>query len=150
MELNAWTKNLRAVYDKAISLYRVGNRNDATYFSDEEKSFLNSIGLRPIHVYDYVEDFVTSAEPDWETFLLIIAARRDYFLFERKVPAIPPRSFRTNCRLSVQCSKESRGCHELSAKPAAFWKELSAMTSCTAAAETATFSENTAFIPLTS
>jgi hypothetical protein len=84
MELNAWTKNLRAVYDKAISLYRVGNRNDATYFSDEEKSFLSSIGLRPINVYDYVEDFVTSAEPDWDTFLLIIAARRDYFLFEQK------------------------------------------------------------------
>jgi uncharacterized protein DUF5069 len=89
MEPNTWTKNLRAVYDKALSLYRDGNRNDATYFTDDEKSFLTSIGLRPIHVYDYAEDFVTCGEPDWETFLLIAAARRDYFLFEQKRLANP-------------------------------------------------------------
>jgi hypothetical protein len=89
MELNAWTKNFRAVYDKGLSLYRDGNRNDATYFTDDEKGFLASIGLRPIHVYDYAEDFVTSGEPDWETFLLIAAARRDYLLFEQKGLADP-------------------------------------------------------------
>ena len=84
MELNAWTKNLRAVYDKAVSLYRGGKRNDASYFTDDEKSFLASVGLRPINVYDYAEDFVTYGEPDWETFLLIAAARRDHFLFDQK------------------------------------------------------------------
>jgi hypothetical protein len=84
MELNAWTKCLRSIYDKAISLYRAGKRDDTTYFSGEEKSFLASIGLRSINVYDYAEDFVTSGEPDWDTFLLIAAARRDYFLFEQK------------------------------------------------------------------
>ena len=84
MELNAWTMNLRAVYNKAVSLYRAGNREDSTYFSPEEQSFLASIGLRPIHVYDYVEDYITSGEPDWETFLLMAAARRDFFLFEQK------------------------------------------------------------------
>jgi hypothetical protein len=89
MELNAWTKNLRAVYDQATSLYRDGKRDDATYFTEDEKNFLASIGLRPINVYDYVEDFVTSGEPDWETFLLIAAARRDHFLFEQKGLASP-------------------------------------------------------------
>jgi hypothetical protein len=84
MELNAWTKGLRAVYDKALSLYRDGNRADSSYFADDEKRFLASIGLRPINVYDYVEDFVSAGEPDWETFLLIASARRDYFLFEQK------------------------------------------------------------------
>jgi hypothetical protein len=84
MELNAWTKRLRAVYDKAVSLYRAGNRDDATYFTEDEQSFLASVGLRPINVYDYAEDFVTSGEPDWETFLLIAAARRDHFLFEQQ------------------------------------------------------------------
>ena len=84
MELNAWTKRLRAVYDKAVSLYRAGNRDDATYFTEDEKSFLSSMGLRPINVYDYAEDFVTSGEPDWETYLLIAAARRDYHLFEQQ------------------------------------------------------------------
>ena len=90
MELNAWTKNLRAVYDKAVSLYRGGKRNDASYFTDDEKSFLASVGLRPINVYDYAEDFVTYGEPDWETFLLIAAARRDHFLFEQKGLDNPP------------------------------------------------------------
>ena len=84
MELNAWTRNLRALYDKAVSLYRAGKREDATYFSPDEQGFLASIGLRPIHVYDYVEDYITSGEPDWETFLLMAAARRDFFLFEQK------------------------------------------------------------------
>jgi hypothetical protein len=89
MELNAWTGNLRAAYDNAVSLYRGGKRNDATYFTDDEKSFLASIGLRPINVYDFAEDFVVSGEPDWETFLLIAAARRDYFLFDQKGIANP-------------------------------------------------------------
>ena len=83
MELNAWTKQLRAIYDKAVSLYREGNRDDASYFTEDETSFLASVGLRPINVYDYAEDFVTSGEPDWETYLLIAAARRDHFLFEQ-------------------------------------------------------------------
>jgi hypothetical protein len=89
MEPNAWTRNLRAVYDKATSLYRDGKRDDTTYFTDDEKNFLASIGLRPINVYDYAEDFVTCGEPDWETFLLIAAARRDHFLFEQKGLAFP-------------------------------------------------------------
>ena len=84
MELKPWTKRLRAVYDKAISLYRAGNRDDTTYFTEDETRFLASVGLRPINVYDYAEDFVTSGEPDWETYLLIAAARRDHFLFEQQ------------------------------------------------------------------
>jgi Domain of unknown function (DUF5069) len=89
MELNAWTKGLRGAYDKALSLYRDGNRDDSSYFADDEKRFLASIGLRPINLYDYAEDFVSAAEPDWETFLLIAAARRDYFLFEQEGCANP-------------------------------------------------------------
>ena len=89
MELNAWTKGLRDAYDKALSLYRDGNRDDSSYFADDEKRFLASIGLRPINLYDYAEDFVSAAEPDWETFLLIAAARRDYFLFEQEGCANP-------------------------------------------------------------
>jgi hypothetical protein len=84
MKSDVWTTGLRAIYDKAVSLYRGGRRDDATYFSPEEASFLASIGLKPINVYDYVEDFVSSGEPDWETYLLIAAVRRDYFIFEQK------------------------------------------------------------------
>ena len=84
MELNAWTRQLRALYDKGLKFYAEGNFKEATYFDDTEKAFLSSIGLRPINVYDYVEDFCDAGEPDWDTYLLIAAARRDYFLYHQK------------------------------------------------------------------
>jgi len=84
MEPTAWTQGLRSLYDKAISLYQTGNRDLASYFTPAEEKFLASIGLKPINVYDYAEDWVGSKEPDWDTYLLITAARRDYFLYEQK------------------------------------------------------------------
>lgn len=84
MEFNAWTVQLRAAHQKAVSLYQSGNRDLPSYFTDEEVKFLASIGLRPITVYDYAEDLVKYGEPDWETFLLVAAARRDYFLYEQQ------------------------------------------------------------------
>ena len=83
MELNAWTSRLRGVYDKAVAFLREGKTDLPTFFSDEEKHFLASIGLKPINVYDFAEDFADSGEPDWDTFLLIAAARRDFFLHEQ-------------------------------------------------------------------
>jgi hypothetical protein len=84
MKSDVWTTSLRTIYDKAVTLYRDGKRGDATYFSPEEMRFLASIGLRSINVYDYVEDFVSAGEPDWDTYLLIVAVRRHYFIFEQK------------------------------------------------------------------
>ena len=81
MELNAWTHGLRTLSDKAVSLYRKGNHAVASYFTADEQALLASIGLKPVNVYDYAEDQVGSGEPDWDTFLLIAAARRDYFLY---------------------------------------------------------------------
>lgn len=89
MELNAWTHRLRTLYDKAVSLNRGGNRDLNSYFTPEEKDFLSSIGLKPINVYDYAEDWVGSGEPDWDTFLLVAAARRDFFLYEQDGKANP-------------------------------------------------------------
>lgn len=84
IELNAWTKRLREIYDGTLEKYRGGTQSlDDAYFDAEEVRFLSSIGLRPINVFDFVEDFADSGEPDWDTFLLIVAARRDYFLYEQ-------------------------------------------------------------------
>ncbi len=83
MELNAWTKHLRTLHDKAVALQRAGQTDLATYFTPEETSFLASIGLKPINVYDFAEDFAGGGEPDWDTFLLVAAARRDFFLYEQ-------------------------------------------------------------------
>jgi hypothetical protein len=89
MELNAWTRRLHDLYDKAVTLQRKGETDLGNYFTGEEKSFLASIGLKPINVYDFAEDFVDGGEPDWDTFLLIAAARRDYFLHEQGGRANP-------------------------------------------------------------
>ena len=78
-----WTRQLREIYDKAVELYRGGNRYSESYFTAEEVAFLSSIGLRPINLYDYAEDMVSAGEPDWNTVLLIAAARRDYFLYHQ-------------------------------------------------------------------
>lgn len=79
-----WSNGLKALYNKAVSEYQSGNRTLETYFTGEEIKNLAAIGLRPITVYDYAEDAVKYGEPDWETFLLVVAARRDYFLHEQQ------------------------------------------------------------------
>lgn len=83
MDSYEWTRHFRVLYDKAVALYKDGKRDARTYFTPEETAALASIGLRPIHVYDFAEDFVRGGEPDWDTALLITAARRDYFLYEQ-------------------------------------------------------------------
>lgn len=79
-----WTRKLRELYDKSVDLYRGGNRNLGTDFAEEEVAWLASVGLRPINLYDWAEDMVSAGEPDWNTVLLIAAARRDYFLVHQK------------------------------------------------------------------
>jgi hypothetical protein len=80
MEFYAWTRGLHRLYDKAVAAYRSGDRLADGYFSAAETEFLASVGLRPMHLYDFAEDFCGGGEPDWDTALLIMAARRDYFL----------------------------------------------------------------------
>jgi len=129
MELNAWTTRLRALYDKATELFQSGNRDLATYFSSDETAFLRSIGLKPINVFDFVEDRVGSGEPDWDTFLLIAAARRDFFLHEQtgKSPTaeirsdeLPPRQatlggieWLPRIIVKARCFLEGGLCHDI-------------------------------------
>jgi len=75
-----WTKDLRAIYDKACAKYRAGEQLTDSFFDPADSAFLALIGLRPINVFDHVEDLAKYGQPDWETFLLVAAARRDYFL----------------------------------------------------------------------
>lgn len=93
MDSTDWTHQLRALYDKAVALYRQGQRGAESYFETEEADFLSSIGLKPINVYDFAEDFSRGGEPDWDTFLLIAAARRDYFLAVQHGQPAPEQPF---------------------------------------------------------
>ncbi len=79
-----WTAGLKAIYDKSVALYLSGDHDFNSHFSPEETEALAELGLRPINVFDYAEDFAKYQEPSWETFLLVAAARRDYFLHEQQ------------------------------------------------------------------
>lgn len=77
MKSYEWTQTFRALYEKALQAYRDGNTDWKNYFTSGELDFLASIGCRPMDLYDYAEDW---PDLDWDTALLITAARRDFFL----------------------------------------------------------------------
>lgn len=81
MHKHNWTQQLRGLFFQALDKYRSGQREAETFFNEAETSILSHIGLRPIHVYDFIEDMAGGAQMEWEDFLLIAAARRDYFLY---------------------------------------------------------------------
>ncbi len=86
--MNVWTSKLRALYEKSVELYRSGNRDPKAYFDRKETNFLKSSGIQPMYLYDLAEDIIGDGEPDWDTGLLIMAARRDYFVIHQKEKAI--------------------------------------------------------------
>jgi len=77
MKAYDWTSQIKPLYDKALARYQAGHRDPQTLFEPAEEEILKSIGATAMELYDYAED--ADALP-WETALLILAARRDYFL----------------------------------------------------------------------
>lgn len=75
-----YQKSVRELWEFAVKTYETGNREPSTYFSDEQISFMDSVGLKVMDLYDFAEDFVDGGDPDFETFLMITEARRGYFL----------------------------------------------------------------------
>jgi hypothetical protein len=82
-DMETWTDTLKALHARSIERYARGDRDLPFWFGAEDLEFLASIGARPIHLYDYAEDFVSDGLPDWETALLMLAARREFFLFRQ-------------------------------------------------------------------
>ncbi len=80
MEPYYWQKGLQEIYDRTVKSYRGGVREQAVLFGGADRVALAKIGLKPIQVFDAVEDFCNGSEPDWESFLLMASVRRDYFL----------------------------------------------------------------------
>lgn len=75
-----FTQKFRTLFDKATGLYAKGQRDAATYFTDEEAAFLSANGLNAQHLYDYAEDHTNYGEPGYDNALAIELVRRDYFL----------------------------------------------------------------------
>jgi hypothetical protein len=77
-------KKFRAVYDRALATFNKGARDAASLLDVADVAFLKSIGGRAQDMFDYAEDAAKYEEPDFETALMIEAARRDYFLTVQK------------------------------------------------------------------
>lgn len=77
-----FTRIMKSLWEKAVQQYETGNRDSATYFTDEETAWLGAVGHSPQEVYDFAEDWTSAGEPDVETFLLIALQRRNFYLME--------------------------------------------------------------------
>ena len=75
-----WHHDLKQLFVQALERYRAGERNPQRYFHGEQLACLAAIGQTAQEIYDFAEDHDRGGEPDWETVLLISAARRDYLL----------------------------------------------------------------------
>jgi hypothetical protein len=77
-------QKFRKVYDRSIAAYHGGARDVAKLLSADDVRWLESIGSRAQDLFDYAEDAANYGEPDYDTALLVQAARRDYFLTVQK------------------------------------------------------------------
>ena len=79
MDNYTYQQTLKTIWEAAVAKYKAGTTSPENFFDETTLAELASIGLNTMDVFDYVEDFV-SGEPDFETFLMVCEARRDYFL----------------------------------------------------------------------
>ena len=75
-----WEENFHLLYDRAVEAFEADLRDPDHMFSDEEKTFLESIGATPQEIFDYVEDWAEDGEPTPEIVREVTGLRRDYFL----------------------------------------------------------------------
>lgn len=84
MDHYSYQNKLKAIWEAAVSAYQSGNREPDSFFDTDTVAYLKKLGLNVMDVYDYAEDYVSSEEPDFGTFLMICEARRDYFYTVQK------------------------------------------------------------------
>lgn len=84
--MNPYTyqRRLKLIWTDAVERYKSGQQSPEGFFDVVTETELASIGLNTMDVFDYAEDFVGGNEPDFESFLMICEARRDYFLTVQK------------------------------------------------------------------
>jgi hypothetical protein len=71
-------KTLKSLYNHATQQYLKGTRSSDELFDNDQLSQLQLLGIKPIEIYDFVDDLQRYEEPDWETVFAIQCVRRDY------------------------------------------------------------------------
>ena len=75
-----WEATFQQLFDRAVTTYKSGTREPEHLLSQEESTFLASIGTSSQELYDFVEDWIEDSEPTPEIIRQITGIRRDYFL----------------------------------------------------------------------
>ncbi len=79
-----WTGTFREIYEQAVKGYEKGLREIDQVVGTSKSAFLDSIGMSPQELYDFVEDWVDAGEPSFEEVLRITQLRREYLLKVQK------------------------------------------------------------------
>lgn len=73
-----WNEQFLTLFTKCLEQYQAGNSDYLSHYSEEDLSFLKSIGYKPRELFDFVEDLADEGLPSKSTALLVAAVRRDY------------------------------------------------------------------------
>ncbi len=75
-----WDIQFLELFRRCLKNYQDGNENYETYYSEQDLTFLSSIGYKPRELFDFIEDLGDGGDPAESTALLVAAVRRDYLL----------------------------------------------------------------------
>ncbi len=75
-----WKSEFRNVWDRGIAAWKARRKSAATMFEPKDVTFLASIGCTAQELFDFVDDFLSYHDFDFETVLEVTAIRREYFL----------------------------------------------------------------------
>lgn len=73
-----WDTTFTDLYHRCVDRYRAGDSNYEGYYSEDDLSFLSSIGYQAREFFDFVEDYADGGEPSPSTAVMIASVRRDY------------------------------------------------------------------------
>lgn len=78
-QMNPWETEFRALYERTKARILAGEKSLENLFTDEDRSFLKSIGSKPIEMFDAADDAGRYGEPSLEDMLEVHRMRYDYF-----------------------------------------------------------------------
>ena len=52
-----WNEQFTDLFDRCVTLYRGGNTELGSYYSNEDLQFLRGIGCKPREMFDFIEDY---------------------------------------------------------------------------------------------
>lgn len=73
-----WDTSFTDLFHRCVERYRGGDTAYEGYYSDEDLTFLTSIGYKPREFFDFVEDYAEEGVPSPAAAVMIASVRRDY------------------------------------------------------------------------